>query len=30
LRGQVADGSTLSVDVDPTDGEGFVLSTRPP
>jgi ATP-dependent Clp protease ATP-binding subunit ClpC len=30
LRGQVADGSTLSVDVDPTDGEGFVLSTRAP
>jgi ATP-dependent Clp protease ATP-binding subunit ClpB len=28
LRGQVADGSTLSVDVDPNDGEGFVLSTR--
>jgi ATP-dependent Clp protease ATP-binding subunit ClpB len=30
LRGQVADGSTLAVDVDPSDSEGFMLSTRAP
>ena len=30
LRGQVPDGSTLSVDVDPSDVESFVLSTRAP
>jgi ATP-dependent Clp protease ATP-binding subunit ClpC len=30
LRGHVADGSTLSVDVDPADDAGFALSTRAP
>ncbi len=30
LRGHVADGSTLSVDVDPGDDTGFLLSTRAP